>query len=48
MLSNVLQGYQSHQRFGGLPYGQSQSEEIGMENLHVEPSQHLPPHGNVH
>ena len=48
MLSNVLQGYQSHQRFGGLPYGQSQGEGIGMENLHVDPSQHQPPHGNVH
>lgn len=48
MLSNVLQGYQSHQRFGGLPYGQSQGEGIGMGNLHVEPSQHQPPHGNVH
>ncbi|KAI5389984.1 hypothetical protein KIW84_075341 [Lathyrus oleraceus] len=41
-------GYQSHQRFGGLPYGQLQGEGIGMENLHVEPSQHQPPHGNVH
>ncbi|KAI5441651.1 hypothetical protein KIW84_010925 [Lathyrus oleraceus] len=47
-LAHDPQGYQSHQRFGGLPYGQSQGEGIGMENLHVEPSQHQPPHENVH
>ncbi|XP_050908336.1 pentatricopeptide repeat-containing protein At5g56310-like, partial [Lathyrus oleraceus] len=40
LVPHFSRGYQSHQRFGGLPYGQSQGEGIGMENLHVEPSQY--------
>ncbi|CAK8568989.1 unnamed protein product [Lathyrus sativus] len=48
MLSNVLQGHQSQQQFGGLSYGQLQGGGIGIGNLHVEPSQRQPPNENVH
>ncbi|XP_058785332.1 protein ESSENTIAL FOR POTEXVIRUS ACCUMULATION 1-like isoform X2 [Vicia villosa] len=48
MLSQVLQGHQSHQHFGGLSYGQLQGGGLGMGNLHVEPSQWQPPHENFH
>jgi len=44
LLSQVLQGQQSHQHFGDLSYGQLQGGGIRMGNLHVEPSQRQPPH----
>jgi len=44
LLSQVLQGQQSHQHFADLSYGQLQGGGIPMRNLHVEPSQRQPPH----